>query len=170
METQELMELGEHGRAAFQRRIGVTMAVFAAMLAVATMMGHRRHTEEVVLQTKLADQWAYYQAKNTRSQMYTNDAEIAQLLGNSEIANTWNGKATQERQQADDVRHSNDELDLETQTAERHATMFDGSEVFIEVAIVLCSVSLLTGTPRFWRVSFVAMVIGFALGIAGFVR
>ena len=56
METQELMELGEHRREAFQRRIGVTMAVFAAMLAVATMMGHRRHTEEVVLQTKLADQ------------------------------------------------------------------------------------------------------------------
>ena len=112
------MELGEHGRAAFQRRIGVTMAVFAAMLAVATMMGHRLHTEEVVLQTKLADQWAYYQAKNTRSQMYTNDAEIAQLLGNSEIANTWNGKAMQERQQADDVRHSNDELDLETTVLE----------------------------------------------------
>src|SRR5215471_13843428 len=72
METQELIELGEHGREAFQRRIGVTMAVFAAMLAVATMMGHRLHTEEVVLQTKLADQWAYYQAKNTRSQMYAN--------------------------------------------------------------------------------------------------
>src|SRR6516162_5572364 len=107
METQELMELGEHRREAFQRRIGVTMAVFAAMLAVATMMGHRLHTEEDVLQTKLADQWAYYQAKNTRSQMYANDAEVAQLLGNSEIANTWNGKATQERQQAEDVRHSN---------------------------------------------------------------
>ena len=66
---------------ALQRNIGLTMAIFAACLAVVTLMGHRLHTEEVVLQTQTADGWAYYQAKNTRSQMYAADAKLAGLAG-----------------------------------------------------------------------------------------
>ena len=169
MEPQELIELGERARERLQRRVGVTMAMFAALLAVITMMGHRLHTEEVVLQTKLADQWAYYQAKNTRAQMYANDAEVAELLGNSSVAGNWNDKATQEREQAGAIRHTNEDLDRETQAAARHARLFDGGEVFIEVAIVLCSVTLLTGALRFWQVSFVAAFIALALAVAGFI-
>jgi uncharacterized protein DUF4337 len=44
-------------------------------------MGHRLHTEEVVLQTKAADGWAFYQAKNNRYHMYTTDAKLAALIG-----------------------------------------------------------------------------------------
>ena len=170
METQELIELGDKAQEALQRRIGVTMAVLAAFLAVVTLMGHRLHTEEVLLQTKLADQWAYYQAKNTRSQIYGNDARLAELQSGSSAASEWKDKAEQERRQADDIRRSNEELDRETQAAARHATLFDGGEVFLEIAIVLSSISLLTGTPRFWQVSFIAAAIGLALGGAGFVR
>ena len=170
METQELIELSDKAHEALQRRIGVTMAVLAAFLAVVTLMGHRLHTEEVVLQTKLADQWAYYQAKNTRSQIYANDARLADLQSGSSVAAEWKGKAEQERQQADEIRHSNEELDQETQAAARRATLFDGGEVFLEIAIVLSSISLLTGTPRFWQASFLVAVVGLALAGAGFVR
>src|SRR5438046_8924752 len=107
MESQELLEASEHAMSALQRSVGVTMAIFAACLAIVTLMGHRLHTEEVVLQTKLADQWAYYQAKNTRAQMYTTDAALARLQGPgaAQLAADWTDKARQERQQADDIRH-----------------------------------------------------------------
>ncbi len=170
MEPQELFELAEKAREALQRRIGVTLAVFAALLAIVTLMGHRLHTEEVVLQTRLADQWAYYQAKNTRSQIYTNDARVAELLGGSAVASGWNEKAQQERQQADDIRRTNEDLDRETQTTARHATLFDGAEVFFELAIVLCSVALLTSGVRFWQVSFIAALLGLAFAVGGFLR
>src|SRR5204862_2129337 len=52
MEGHELLESSEQAQHAGNRRIGVTMALFAAALAVVTMMGHRLHTEEVVLQTQ----------------------------------------------------------------------------------------------------------------------
>src|SRR5262252_4906981 len=126
MEPQELLELREKVHEGQQRKIGLTMAVVAALLAVITLMGHRLHTEEVVLQTRLADQWAYYQAKNTRSQIYANDARLAELEGGGSVAAGWDDKAKQERQQADDIRHANEELDRETQTAARRATLFDG--------------------------------------------
>jgi hypothetical protein len=92
MEPEEFIELSERSGRSMQRRIGITMAVFAALLAMVTLMGHRLHTEEVVLQTRLADQWAYYQAKNTRSQMYATDAALARLQGpqGSQLAAGWN--------------------------------------------------------------------------------
>jgi len=81
MEADELIELPEKTHRPLERRIGVTMALFAALLAIATLMGHRLHTDEVVLQTRTADGWAYYQAKNIRSQMYAADATLADLQG-----------------------------------------------------------------------------------------
>jgi len=59
----------EHAMGALQRSIGVTMAIFAACLAVVTLMGHRLHTEEVVLQTQTADGLGVLPGENTRSQM-----------------------------------------------------------------------------------------------------
>ena len=172
MEPQELIEVSEKNRRGMDRRVGVTMAVFAACLAIVTLMGHRLHTEEVVLQTKLADQWAYYQAKNTRSQMYATDAALAMLQGaqGARLATGWNDKANDERRQADEIRHANEELDRETRLTARRAAFFDGSEVFFEIAIVLCSIALLTGAGRFWQVAFVSAVLGVIAAAMGFLR
>src|SRR6204780_2035697 len=68
--SEELNELQEHAEHAKHdpalAPISVTMAVLAVLVAVVTLLGHRAHTEEVVLQAKSSDQWAYYQAKNIR--------------------------------------------------------------------------------------------------------
>ena len=168
MEAEELMELHEKVERAVERKIGVTMAVLAALLAVVTLMGHRLHTEEVVLQTKTADGWAYYQAKNTRAQMYAADADLAALQGggSATVVAGWKARADKERKDADDIRKENEALDRDTQRAARQATLFDAGEVFLEVALVLCSVALLTGVLRFWYISFVGTAI--AIAVAGY--
>ena len=170
MESEELLELGEHAGRRADRRIGLTMAIYAAALAMVTLMGHRLHTEEVVLQTRVVDGWAYYQAKNTRSQMYAADARLAELqgAGGATLARAWTEKATEEKVQADNIRRDTEALDHETQSAARRANFFDGSEVFLEVSIVLCSIALLTGSARFWRVSFVGAAIGLVASAVGF--
>ena len=169
MEPEELLELRDHAGRREERRIGLTMAIFAAFLAMVTLMGHRLHTEEVVLQTKVVDGWAYYQAKNTRSQMYAADARLAALQpASTALSREWTEKAAQEREQADSIRHETEELDHETQATARRANFFDASEVFLEISIVLCSIALLTGSARFWQVSFAGAVIGVAAALAGF--
>src|SRR5712671_2085767 len=68
--SEELNELQEHAEHAMHdptlAPISVTMAVLAVLVAVVTLLGHRAHTEEVVLQARSSDQWAFYQAKNIR--------------------------------------------------------------------------------------------------------
>src|ERR1700690_943918 len=66
----DLQELREHAEKAREDKslaaVSLTMAVLAVFVAVVSLLGHRAHTEEVVLQAKSSDQWAYYQAKNIR--------------------------------------------------------------------------------------------------------
>jgi hypothetical protein len=104
--------------------------------------------------------------------MYAADAKLAELQGaqGSALAVTWTDKANQEKQQADEIRHSTEELERETQTAARRATMFDAAEVFLDVAIVLCSIALLTRGSVFWRVSFLSTGIGVVLALLGFLK
>jgi hypothetical protein len=172
MESEELVEAAEHAARGADRRVGLTMAIVAACLALVTLMGHRLHTEEVVLQTQTADGWAYYQAKNTRSQMYDADAKLAELQGERGVAlaASWVEKASVEKQQANEIRHSTEELNRETQSAARRATMFDAAEVFLEIAIVLCSISLLAQAGVFWKVSFLSSGIGVALAVIGLLK
>jgi hypothetical protein len=168
VETEELIELKEEARDG--RGIGVTMAITAAILAVVTMMGHRLHTEEVVMQTKSADGWSYFQAKNNRYHMYANDAKLAELTGAAAaaaVAADWTKKAEDERKQAGDVQKENEQLDRETEATARRATFFDVSEICLEIGIVLCSIALLTRAAVFWRASFVPMVLGLAVAAYG---
>jgi len=172
MESDELRESAEHARSAGQRSVGVTMALFAASLAVVTLMGHRLHTEEVVMQTQVADGWAYYQAKNSRSQMYAADAKLAELQGaaGATTSKEWVDKAAQERKDADEIRHSTEDLDRETKTTAERATRFDEAEIFLEIAIVLCSVALMTGGRGFWFASFAGAATAVVLAALGAVR
>jgi len=170
VESHELLESQEHASHAGNRQVGMTMAIFAAALALVTMMGHRLHTEEVVMQTQVADGWAFFQAKNSRSQMYAADAKLAELLqgaAGAATAKAWVEKAGQERKEADEIRHSTEQLDRETKAIAQRATRFDEAEVFLEIAIVLCSVALLTGGRGFWLVSFGGAIIAIVLAALG---
>ncbi len=171
MEAEELAEVAHEARRKEERRIGMTMAVFAALLAVSTMLGHRAHTEEVVLQTQVTDDWAFYQAKNGRAHMYEADAELAQLSGGTggSLADTFRARAEKERKDAEGIRRTAEQRGEETRAAARRASFYDASEIFLEVAIVLCSVALLADALVFWKVSFVSAAIGIAIGLYGLI-
>jgi hypothetical protein len=81
MEPQEVQENAEHAHHAGQKVVGLTTSIVAALLAMATLLGERSHTEEVLLRGEANDQWAYYQAKKIRSHIYEADAQVAKLSG-----------------------------------------------------------------------------------------
>ena len=68
--SEELNELHEHAEHAREHPdlapVTLTMAVLAVLVATVSLLGHRTHTEEIILQNKVTDQWGYYQAKNIR--------------------------------------------------------------------------------------------------------
>src|SRR5713226_10172710 len=67
-----------HGDNPFVVPVSVTISILAVLVAGVTLLGHRAHTEELLLQAQATDQWAYYQAKNIR---WHEMQSIADLLG-----------------------------------------------------------------------------------------
>src|SRR5216684_5745875 len=80
-ELNELREHAEEGREhPSLAPISVTMAILAVFVAVVSLLGHRAHTEELLMQNRATDQWSYYQAKNIRRHNYEMSLDLMGLV------------------------------------------------------------------------------------------
>ena len=80
-ELSELRENAEHGRENPSLvPVSVTMAILAVCVAIVSLMGHRSHTEELMMQNRATDQWAYYQAKNIRLHNYQMSIDLLSMV------------------------------------------------------------------------------------------
>ena len=64
---EELEEIKAH---AFTRRVALTTAIFAVLLAFSSLGGSNAMKEMILAQQQASDQWAYYQAKAAREHFY----------------------------------------------------------------------------------------------------
>lgn len=168
-ELHELHEQAEHGQHQGMAPVSLTMAVLAVLVAVVTLLGHRAHTEEVVIQAKASDQWAYYQAKNIRQ----HEDELFVDANNAGAAADVRQKIAQE---AERYKHEKDEIQSEARKLEdevamegKRADRFDLSEVFLDIGLVITSITLLSGKRRFWALGIVLGVVGLVIAAMGVV-
>ena len=157
-ELHELHEQAEHAREHPDLApITLTMAVLAVLVGTVSLLGHRTHTEEIILQNKVTDQWSYYQAKNTR--LHT-DELFADLAGVVASKDAEGASKLQERVRAESEKYKDEKKELEGTAHEleaefgltgRKANRFDLGEVFLEIALVITSITLLSGRRIFWH-------------------
>lgn len=174
-ETIELPEVHhEHGDNPFVVPVSVTISFLAVLVAAVTLLGHRAHTEELLLQSQATDQWAYFQAKNIRLHETQIIADLLTALvpQDKEKAAALRENYLQEVKRyevdKDDIGTKAKELEKERDLVSRRADRFDGGEALLEVGLVICSITLLTRRRAFW---FGGMLIGFTgvgLAITGF--
>jgi hypothetical protein len=86
MDPEELKKTAEEAHQKGEKVIGLTTAITAVLLAIVTLVGHRAHTEEIKLQTKVNDGWEFFQAKHARSYQFALHAEDAVRAGATDIA------------------------------------------------------------------------------------
>jgi hypothetical protein len=125
----------------------------------------------LLLQTRTNDQWDYYQAKNNRSEMYAADAKLALLMTEGQsVAAEFTKQAEQQKTGTEDVRQSAEKLEEETRIEAKRASYFDLGEVCLESTIVLCSITLLSGSLFYWKISFVSTAVGLLLAMIALTR
>jgi uncharacterized protein DUF4337 len=166
--NEELDEAAHEARSREGKRIGLTMASVAVLLAISTMLGHRAHTESILLQNRASDRWAFYQAKNIRAHMYEANSELAAGIGqDAKLVDDLKTRGDKQEADAEIIRAEAEKLEVETQASERKAGHYDLAEIFFEIGIVLCSISLLSGSPLFWRLSFISTIVGVVIAARG---
>jgi len=166
-EMSELQEAAEHGREYSDLApVSLTMSILAVLVAIAALLSHRAHTEEVLLQNKATDQWGYYQAKNIRRHTMEQldellkvvplkDAAAAEAFIKSNEAAIQKNKGDQEK-----IEEQAKKIEEEVALYEHRANRYDLGETLLEVGLVICSITLLTKKRAYW-------IAGVTFGAAG---
>jgi Domain of unknown function (DUF4337) len=178
MSSEELHELHEHAEHAKHNPslapVSLTMAVLAVLVAIVSLLGHRAATEAVLNQSKASDQWAYFQAKNIRGHEDKLFADLTAAVSASNpeaLARVREGYLAEAEKYKDEQKEIESEarkLEQEVASERKKADRFDLGEVFLEIALVISSITLLSGKRMFWQFGLLMGAIGLIVAATGF--
>ena len=166
---EELSEHAEHAKEPFDKKVAVTMAIIAALLAIVSVAAHIYSTEELLAQQKASDQWAYYQAKDIRRYDSEIAADFLKALKNDpaaeELKHYTDNAARYEKDRAkieEEARDFEKERDVKGDKALR----LEIGEIFLEIGIVFASLAILTKRSLVWYVSMLSAAAGVAIALS----
>ena len=175
-------ELEEQKKDVFSKRVALCTALFAVMLAITSLGGNNTAKDMMLAQQQSSNQWAYYQSKVMREHLYRLEAQRTEALL-AERGTAMNSQArdlyekNSQLYAADAKRYAAEKLEIE-QNAKKLETQrdigitkdpyFDYAEVLLQIAIVMASISILSGSRPVFCVSIVCAITGALLCLNGY--
>lgn len=167
-EVREFTEQVKEGGEKSLTHVSLIISVLAVLVALVTVLGHRVHTETVLLQTQAADHWNEYQSRKLRVQELGIASDLLSLEPTANPSAVQSKLATYKAQTAkwnheleEDASEAR-KLEAEVKVSESKGARFDLGEALLQIAIVLASITLLTRQQRY-------VAAGALLGIAGII-
>lgn len=163
--------------------LALTTVIFAVCATLSTFKGGSFSTRAVLSQTQASDQWSYYQAKSVKGYLYELQKEKMEL----ELKNLDN-KAPKNR--SDEYAKKIEEYSLKMKKydiekekiltdakgfektrddAQKHQQAFGIAVIFLQIAILLSSVSALLKKKYLWMLSSAVGVAGLVYFANGFI-
>ncbi len=165
--AKQMKESGEGGGESL-KTISLAISILAVLVATVTVLGHRSHTEAVLMQSRAGDQWNEYQAKKIRMENLSIDVDLLALQpSNDKVAvaaktkeyqahiDKWKVELAEEQDKAR-------EFEREVKHAESQASHYDLGEALLQISVVLCSITLFTRKRAYF-------LLGLSIGVAGIV-
>ena len=182
VELPNLEELEEIKAKTFTRRVALTTAIFAVLLAITSLGGNNAMKDMLLSQQQASDQWAFYQSKALREHLYkTNGLRIeADLLERGEGMKPASKKlygAMLKDMRAEEKRYSEEKIKIEEEAkhleAERDRNRikdpyFDYAEVLLQISIVMASISILAVSRQIFSFAIVSASIGAIMMLNGY--
>ena len=175
-------ELEEKAERSFSRRVALVTAVYAVVLAIASLGGNNAMKEMLLAQQQSSDQWAFYQAKVIREHQY----RTQKMRLETELAERGPALRPDARQRYEDLlknfaeeekRYNAEKKDIEKDAKKLEKERdhnrdkdpyFDYAEVLLQIAIVMASVSILSTSRPMFFFSLALALGGALLTINGF--
>jgi hypothetical protein len=171
MEPTEIGEFSKQmkeGGEASLTRISLAISILAVLVAMVTVLGHRTHTEAVLLQSRAGDSWNEYQSRKLRTENLQVTVDLLTLEPVNNAAATrkklddYNSKIAKWTTELTDDQKKAHEYETEVHHAEAQAARYDLGEALLQIAVVLSSITLLTRRNRYFY-------FGLLLGVGGLI-
>ena len=175
-------ELHEQSEDRFGRRVALVTAVFAVILSISSLGGNNATKEMLLAQQKSSDQWSFYQAKVIREHLYRAqkqrlEADLIERGPAMSPAAREKLEAVTKKWDEEEKRYNAEKKDIEKDAKKLEAVRdlsatrdpyFDLAEVFLQIAIVMSSVSILSRSRPVFYFSLLLAVVGATLTLNGY--
>lgn len=181
VELPNLEELEEIRAKSFTKRIALTTALFAVLLAITSLGGNNAMKEMLLSQQQASDQWAFYQAKVIREHFYRGQKMRLELdlLEKDSLKPAVKQRYEQLLRQmaAEEARYGGEKKEIEKDAKklehERDVyrnkdPYFDYAEVLLQIAIVMASIAILAHSRSVFIFALGSASLGTLLSINGF--
>jgi hypothetical protein len=182
VELPDPHELEERRDKSFSRRVALVTAIYAVVLAIASLGGNNAMKDMLLAQQQSSDQWAFYQAKVIREHLYRAqklvmeaelaDASAAARTGRHEKLQALAAKFAEEEKrygaEKKDIEKDAKRLEHERDLYRTKDPYFDYAEVLLQIAIVCSSVSILAASRPMFVFSVALALIGVVSTLNGF--
>ncbi len=166
-EMQEFAKQVKEGGEESLTNISLAISILAVLVAMVSVLGHRTHTEAVLMQAREDDQWNLYEAKKIRQDslevvidqmtlprpLWMQRRLAAKIAEYKAHVAKWNEDLKEAQTTAGEYKD-------EVEKAEAKAVRFDLGEALLQISVVLSSITLFTRRKSFFYG-------GLVLGLAG---
>jgi len=175
-------ELHEQSEDRFGRRVALVTPVFAVILSISSLGGNNATKEMLLAQQKSSDQWSFYQAKVIREHLYRAQKQRleADLIERGPamspaarekleaVAKKWDEEEKRYNAEKKDIEKDAKKLEAVRDLSATRDPYFDLAEVFLQIAIVMSSVSILSRSRPVFYFSLLLAVVGATLTLNGY--
>lgn len=162
--------------------LALSTVVIAVCATLATFKGGGFSTRQVLSQTKASDQWAYYQAKSVKSNLYELAKASTELEAQALPASApapvreayakrikdYAAKVARYDQEKDQIQAEAKRLEQARDDAARHGYSFGIAVIFLQISILLSSIAALLKKKPVWMLAMAVGVGGIAWFLDGF--
>lgn len=156
--------------------VALTTVALAVCATLATFKGGQYSTRSVMSQSQASDQWAYYQAKSIKGYLYEGQRDgldfdmKKQGEGMSgemkkiyiDKINGHNDRLKRYEQEKEDILQDAKRLERVRDQSQLHSQSFGMAVIFLQIGILLSSISALLKKKPLW-------VLGSGVGVCGVV-
>jgi hypothetical protein len=170
-------ELKQQASDRFTKRVALSVAVYAVVLAITALGGSNAMKDAMLHQMKASNLWAYYQAKSGReysTKLTLDRFDFDRSYLPKEVGDRADETVNRLKQEAERYGREKDEIkaQAEAREADRDLAMqrdpyFDYAEVLLQIAIVMASVAILSRSRPTWWISLVLAGLGSFLCVNG---
>ena len=182
-ETPEIPEANDP----FSKQVAITIALLAVVLAVIENKGDNAKTDAIIKTSEASNRWGYYQSKSIKQNIYETELEILSYLkpvvseaGTVDPETTVHRKAlsaSMAKAAAMAKRYDSEKGDIKKEAEQFEAAAeangkindrCDQGALSLQIAVVVCSVAILSRWRLFWYIGLGLGVAGALIGLSAF--
>ncbi|MBT0664161.1 DUF4337 family protein [Geobacter pelophilus] len=182
IDVPDYEELAEQAKNRFGRRVALVTALYAVLLAITSLGGNNAGKDMMLSQQQASNQWAFYQSKVMREHTYRIEAIKTKAL----LVERGGAMVPEARKQyvellalaeKESARYAAEKKEIEVkakqQEQSRDVSMrkdpyFDFAEAFLQIAIVMSSIAILSSSFVVFCISAASAACGTLLMVNGF--